>query len=166
MGRSMDWTLEDNMVDGFFSAPHSQATEETIPRLYKQERKRPTLVRRRLRRTQAHLRGSFRECGWWCRGWKCGALWGCPSTTHSIGNPPTASNVCCFCQMNWWGVVQRVQMVVSIWGAVRPHSMNGWVPTGEDAQATWHGVLETLWLHCEEAQQVGCLRVLEGCPLV
>jgi len=28
------------------------------------------------------------------------------------------------------------------------------------------GVLEIVWLHCDEAQQVGCLRGLEGCPLV
>ena len=36
------------------SAPHSQAAaEEAIPHLYKQERKRPTLVRRWLNRTQA-----------------------------------------------------------------------------------------------------------------
>jgi len=27
----MDWTLEDNMVDRLFSAPHSQAAEEAIP---------------------------------------------------------------------------------------------------------------------------------------
>jgi len=26
--------------------------------------------------------------------------------------------------------------------------------------------LETVWLQCDEAQQVGCLRVLVGCPLV
>ena len=37
------------------SAPHSQAAEETIPHLYKQERKRPTPVRRRSSRTQALL---------------------------------------------------------------------------------------------------------------
>jgi len=37
------------------SAPHSQATEEAIPYLYKQERKRPTPVQRRLSRTQALL---------------------------------------------------------------------------------------------------------------
>ena len=35
------------------SAPHSQAAEEAIPHLYKQEGKRPTSVRRRLSRTQA-----------------------------------------------------------------------------------------------------------------
>jgi len=51
----MDWTLKDNMIDVCSSAPHSQATEETIPHLYKQKRKRPTPVRRRLRRTQVLL---------------------------------------------------------------------------------------------------------------
>jgi len=30
----------------------------------------------------------------------------------------------------------------------------------------WHGVLETVWFHFDEAQQVGCLRGLEGCPLM
>jgi len=30
MGQSMDWTFEDNMVDGLFSAPHSQASEVAI----------------------------------------------------------------------------------------------------------------------------------------
>jgi len=29
---------------------------------------------------------------------------------------------------------------------------------GAGIQAPWHGVLETVWLHCDEAQQVGCLR--------
>jgi len=37
------------------SAPHSQAAEEAIPHLYKQEQKRPTPVRKRLSRTQALL---------------------------------------------------------------------------------------------------------------
>ena len=37
------------------SAPHSQAAEKAIPNLYRQERKRPTPVRRRLSRTQALL---------------------------------------------------------------------------------------------------------------
>jgi len=30
--------------------------------------------------------------------------------------------------------------------------------SGTDVQAPWHGVLETVWLLCEEAQQDGCLR--------
>jgi len=41
-----------------------------------------------------------------------------------------------------------------------------WVLSGADVQAPWHGVLETVWFHCDEAQQVGCLRGLEDCPLV
>jgi len=55
-------------------------------------------------------------------------------------------------------------MGVSIWGAVRLHSMDGWAISGEDVQAPWHGVLETVWLHCNEAQQAGCLRGWESCP--
>jgi len=43
-------------------------------------------------------------------------------------------------------------------------SGNPW--SGADVQAPWHGVLETVWLLCDEAQQVGYLRGLEGCPLV
>ena len=46
------------------SAPHSHAAKEVIPHLYRQERKRPTPVRRPLSRTQ----GS----GCRCRRWKCG----------------------------------------------------------------------------------------------
>jgi len=42
VGRLKDWTLDDDMVDG-------------LPHLYKQERKRPTPVWRRLSRTQAFL---------------------------------------------------------------------------------------------------------------
>jgi len=57
-------------------------------------------------------------------------------------------------------------MGVSIWGAVHLHSMDGWALSGEGVQAPWHGALETVWLHCDEAQQVGNLRGLEGCPMV
>jgi len=31
----MDWTLEDNMVDGCSSAPHSQTAQEATHHLYK-----------------------------------------------------------------------------------------------------------------------------------
>jgi len=145
------------------SAPHSQAAEETIPHLYKHERKRPTPLRRRLSRTQALLGRVTPGSGCRCRGWKCGVLWGCPPTPHSIGDSLTAPHVCCCCQMNWWDVVRLVQMDVSIWGAVHLHSMDGWALSGADVQAPWHSVLETVWLHCDEAQEVGCLRGLEGC---
>jgi len=53
------------------------------------------------------LAGPFQKGGCWCRGWKDGVSWGCPTTPHSIGDPPTAPHVCCCCQMNWW-VVRRV----------------------------------------------------------
>jgi len=46
-------------------------------------------------------------------------------------------------------------MGVSISEAVHLHSMDGWALSGADVQAPWHGVLETVWLHCDEAQQRG-----------
>ena len=99
------------------SVPHSQAAE-AIPHLYKQERKRPALVRRRLSRTQAVL-GRVTPSSWWCcQGWKCRVLWGCLPTPHSIGDPHSVPHVCWSCQVYWWVVVRRVQMGVSIWGAV------------------------------------------------
>ena len=55
------------------SAPHSQAADEAMPHLYKQERKRPTPVRRRLNLTQA-LGRVIQEGGYRCWGWKCGVL--------------------------------------------------------------------------------------------
>jgi len=51
----MDWTLEDNMVDGLFFCATLTGRKEAIPHLYKQERKRLTSVRRRLSQTQALL---------------------------------------------------------------------------------------------------------------
>ena len=141
-----------------FSAPHSQAAEEAIPHLHKHERKRPTSVRRRLSQTQALL-GRV-TLGRWVpvSGMKMRVLCGCSPNPHSIGDPPTAPHVCCCCQIYWWDVARRVQMSVSIWGAVRLHSMDGWALNRADVQAPWHGVLETVWLHCDEAQQVGCLQ--------
>ena len=147
------------------SAPHSQAAEEAMPHLYKQAWKRPTLVRRRLSRTNALLGRVIPRGGCRCRGWKCGVLQGHPPTPHSIGDQPSAPQVCC-CQINWWDAVWRARIGVSIWGAERLHSVDGWALSGADVQAPWHSVLETVWLHCDEAQEVGCLRWLEDCSLV
>ena len=55
----------------YSSATHSQAAEEAITHLYKQERKRPALVRRRLSRTQAVLGRVIPGNGYRSRGWKC-----------------------------------------------------------------------------------------------
>ena len=57
-------------------------------------------------------------------------------------------------------------MGVSIWGAMHLYSMDRWTLSGADVQTPWQGMLEKLWLHCDEAQQVGCLWEWEGCPLV
>ena len=39
--------------------------------------------------------------------------------------------------------------------------MGGWALSEAYVQPPWHDVTETVWLHCDEAQQVGCLRGLE-----
>jgi len=38
--------------------------------------------------------------------------------------------------------------------------------SGAGVQDPWHGLLKKMYLLCDEAQQVGCLQVYEGCPLV
>ena len=83
------------------------------------------------------LGGSFRVCVYRCLELKCGVLWGCPPTPCSIDDTPTAPHVCC-CQKNWSVVVRRVQMGVSIWGAVQLHPMDGWALNGAGVQAPWH----------------------------
>jgi len=79
-------------------------------------------------------------------------------TSHTgaeAANQPRAPHIC-YCQINWWVVVQLVQTGVPIWGAV--HSMDRWTLSGTDIQPPWHDVLETVWFQRDEAQQVGCLR--------
>ena len=160
MGRSMDWTLKDDMVDGlFFCAtltgrrPYPICTSRTgnVPHRCGGGWAGPRLF----------LGESFRVCVYQCLELKCGVLWGWPPTLHSIDDPPTAPHVSC-CQKNWWVAVRRVQMGVSIWDAVHLHSMDGWALSGADVQAPWHGFLEIVWLLCDEAQQVGCLRGLRA----
>jgi len=73
----------------------------------------------------------------------------------------------CYChQMNRCVVEQGVQMGVSISYAVHSHSMDRWVLSEADVKDPCEGVLETVWLLCNEAQQVGCLRRWEDCLLV
>jgi len=49
----MDWTLVNNMVDGLFFWAIFTGRRGGYTHLYKQERKRPTPVRRRLSRTHS-----------------------------------------------------------------------------------------------------------------
>jgi len=91
MRRSMDWTLEDKLVD-CSSALHLQAAEETIPHVYKQERIRPTPVRTRLSRTQAVLWRAIPGGGCRCRG----SIFSAPSQLKrsSLMMTPTCLNNC------------------------------------------------------------------------
>ena len=68
------------------SAPHSQAAEEAIFNLCKQERKRPTPVRRRFSRTHAVLGRVIPGSGCQCWGWKYKVSWCYPTTPPSIGD--------------------------------------------------------------------------------
>ena len=100
IGKSMDghWRTTWSTVCSF--VPQSQAAEEVIPHLYRQEWKRPTPVRRRLSRMQAVL-GRVIPGGWErCLESKSRVLWGCPSNLHFDGDPHTAQHVCCCCPMN------------------------------------------------------------------
>ena len=148
------------------SAPHSQAVEDAIRHLYKQERKRTTPVGRRLSRTQALLRRVIPGALMAASGIKIQSLVGLSAHTAFY----------------WWSARCDAPMLllsdelmrcyaagtngVSIWGAVRLHSIDGWALSGADVQSPLHSALKTLRFHCDEAQQVGCLRGLEGCPLM
>jgi len=88
----MDWTVEDDMVDGLFCAtltgrrgghtPFVQAGAETSD-------------------TGAEAVEPDPGFSWEGRlELKCGVLWSCPPTPRSINDPPTAPHVCCCCQTN------------------------------------------------------------------
>jgi len=51
----MDWSVKDNMVKGMFFCATLTNRRGDLSYLYKQERKRPTPMRRRSSRTQAVL---------------------------------------------------------------------------------------------------------------
>ena len=87
-----------------------------------------------------------------CLELKCGVLWGCLPTPHSIDDPPTAPQICC-CQKTDELLCGGYKWV-SQFGVPCLHLMDGWALSGADVQAPWHGVLELVWLHCDEALQV------------
>ena len=157
MGRSIDWTLEDNMVDGLFICATLTGRRGDIPHLYKQERKRPTPVQRRLSRTQAVLGRVI------TRGWVPVSeikVWGLAGIVRPLHIPLVIRPMrctCCCCQISWWDVLRRVQTGVSIWDAMHSHSVDGWALIGAGVQAPWHSVLWIVWLLCDKAQKVGCL---------
>jgi len=98
VGRSMDWTVEDDMVDGLLCAtltgrrgchtPFVQAGAETSDTGAKVVEPDPV----------SSWEGHFRKCV--CLELKCRVLWGCPPSPCSIDDPPTALHVCCCCHKN------------------------------------------------------------------
>ena len=219
MGRLMYWILEDNLVNSLIFCATITNHRGAILHLHKQERKRPTPVRRRLSRNHV-VSGSARyfvqgESITWCtsdcsfrlfpNNWKL--VW---STNENLikfvseeAMASSASFWLRYCTLflavpfQVGGLRMKVRslvvhcnhsafhrtsvivvrwtdellnsgykMGVSIWDAVPYHSMDRWVLSGADVQAPWHGVLETVGLHWDEAQEVGCLRGQESCPLV
>ena len=160
MDKFMDWTVKDNMARGLFFGATLTSRRRAVPHFSKPEGKRSTPVRRTLSRTHAVL---------WVltSGMKVRSLVVLFNQSRiKFGDPPRKSHFCCCGQMNWCVVARRARMGVSIWDAVHSQSVDRWVLSGADVKAPWHGVLEAVWLLCDEAQQVGCLRGLEGCPLV
>ena len=97
MRRSMDWTLKNNMVDGLFfcatltdrkggHTPFVQTGAETPDTGAEAVKSDPRWVTPE---------------GWVpVSGMKVWSFVGCPTTPHSVDNPPTASHVCCCFQMN------------------------------------------------------------------
>ena len=118
MKRSMGWTLEDNMVDGLFFCATLTGRRGSHTSFVQAGAETPD--------TGTEVVTPDPGSSWEVHsGRKCGILWGCPPTSHSIGDPPSVPHVCC-CQLNRWVTVRWVQMCVSIWGAVNLHSMDGW----------------------------------------
>ena len=75
MRRSMDWTLEDNVVNGLFFCATLKGRRGGHNPFVQIRAKHLTPVQRRLRRTYAVLGGVI-PGGCRCWGWKCGVLWG------------------------------------------------------------------------------------------
>ena len=96
---SMDWIVEDDMVDGLFCATltchrggHTtfvQAGAETSGTSAEAIEPDPGSS------WEGHFGGVY-----WCPELKCGVLWGFPHTPRYIDDLPTAPHVCCFCKKN------------------------------------------------------------------
>jgi len=96
----MDWTVEDDMVDGLFwgtlagrrgdHTPFVQAGVETFDTGEETVEPDPG----------SSWEGHSGVCVYRCLELKCGVLWGCLPTSRSIDDPPTALHVCCCCQKN------------------------------------------------------------------
>ena len=167
MGKSMDWTLEDNMVDGLFfcatltsrRGSHTsfvQTWTETPDSGVEAVKPNPgSSWEGRSGRMGAGVGDENAET--------CGVV--CPLRislviTHSAARVLLLSDElmrCCAAGTN--GCLDLRQRASALDGRVSAEC-ECWCPS------SWHGVLETVWLHCGEAQQVECLLIVQGCLLV
>ena len=113
------------------SAPHSQAAEEAILNLYKQERKHPTPVR--ISRTQALL-GRVIPGGVGVGDENAESCWVVRPLRIPLVIRPVRRMYVVVVRWTYWVVVRRVQVGGSISGAVHLHSVDGWALSGEGVQ--------------------------------
>ena len=139
---SMDWTVEDDMVDGLFYATLTGRRGGHTPVVQAGAETSDTGAEG-FSRTQA-LRGRVipRVCVP-VSGIKMQSLVGLSthSAFHWWSAHRAARTVCCCCQKNWWVAVRRYKWVSSIWGAVHLHPLDGWALSGAGVQTPWDGAL-------------------------
>ena len=101
MGMSMDWILEDDMVDGLLVCSKlTRSRGDHTPFVQAGAGKSHTNAEAVKPDPGCSWKGHSGWGGYRCRRWKCGVSQGCPTTPTSIGGLPRAPHVCCFCQMN------------------------------------------------------------------
>ena len=160
MRRSMDWTLENNMADGFFFCA--------------------TLTGRRGSHTpfvQAGAETSVKPHPGFS--WEVSPEGYLPVSGMKMRSLVGLSALSAF---HWWSAQCAARMlllsdklmscyVAGTNGCLdlrrRAFALDGQVSVEwRSCPGPMAGLLETVWLYCDEAQQVGCLWGLEGCPLV
>ena len=101
-------------------------------------------------------------CVYRCLELKCRVLWGCPHILRSIYDPPTALHVFSCCQRSCAAGTNECHDLRRRAAALCGQVSAEW----SKCPGFRHSALETVWLLCDEAQQVGYLRGLEDRPLV
>jgi len=154
VGYSMDWTLEDNSVDSLFFCATLTCRKRGHNPFVQGEAETSKTDARRLCQNHAICGSAIPGGG--CQMKVRSLVFS--NNSHSVGDRPRAPHFWFHYQMNWWAVVWRAKLGVSIWDVVHFHEMDRWAQSGADVQAPWRGVLETVWLLCDEALQVGCVQ--------
>jgi len=180
MRRSMDWTMENNMAEGLFFCAILTGRRRAHTPFVQAGAEKPDTGALRLSGTQALLGKVTPRV--WVSGMKMRSLVGLSnySALHWWSAHCAASIVIVVRWTDellydgyiWLSPFATPCICTRLTGehwveqVSKMHSTDRWALSWTGVQAPWHGVLETVWPHCDEAQQVGCLRGLEGCPLV